>query len=853
MELPRDIGATARGRTVAAIAPVVDRALLRSARPAQVGDALAAVLADGIAKVRELVGEARTKRLVCMRALSTTRRQRCYGRTTSRNYAGCCCCEANGSTRAVVRSERERTASRGGVGHLAPAHARRLRGVPAPPPQGRLVHGERVRVPGRWRRARARMRAAPRRASCSRRPACCSRASAGAESDTLEPCRATCASASSTAANATDVLADRGPRVVDRRARAVVALDHAVGRAEALLGAVLRHRAAARPGAALRRSIETVDQAWVTPADAIARAGELALPPPQIRTFWELPGVRTDRRRDRRRRTRAPRSRIRSCRGSRRASPACPLLLPWDPDYSAARATGEAAPLTYHPTWATGPSRFVMEDRAWKHVNAPGSTPAASSSGGRARMPVLRGRDALLARAEPRDGRRACARCTASGSRSSRPTCRGASTSRRAAATTGRARATARVHDEAARERASHVVLRPGPHVNAELTSFGMPDCVLAEPDVSGAHAHAARRRGCRRHRARCRSRRTRATRFTRRSRAWYAAVADVGGGSQPDGRSSRSASTTRRRCSFASARTITTTTPTRSRGGASAPAATAARAGSRATPRACVVVGAVQGRTTSRARSARFASDARRRRPRRHRALPQPPARRPGLYDLPPIQAAIGGPVGIDAYTPRARFRRAAPARPRARRATRRRSRSASRSASASSRGSRRSIEADDPTARARPPADAARRRRRAASTCSWPSSAIATTARAIDAHGKVEGHAKWIAAADRHARRGRLAVAAAHRRDRARRLRAPTHGVGMATCAIDPMTPVVARGARPRARRTGRARHRRRRDRRTVAGRPRSRARSSSPRCPYAIVDEATPEDELAQPTAP
>jgi len=30
---------------------------------------------------------------------------------------------------------------------------------------------------------------------------------------------------------------------------------------------------------------ETVDQAWVTPADALTRAAELALPPPQLRTF----------------------------------------------------------------------------------------------------------------------------------------------------------------------------------------------------------------------------------------------------------------------------------------------------------------------------------------------------------------------------------------------------------------------------------------------------------------------------------------------------------------------------------------------------------------------------------------
>ena len=34
--------------------------------------------------------------------------------------------------------------------------------------------------------------------------------------------------------------------------------------------------------------IETVDQAWVTPDDALARSAELALPPPQVRTMIEL-------------------------------------------------------------------------------------------------------------------------------------------------------------------------------------------------------------------------------------------------------------------------------------------------------------------------------------------------------------------------------------------------------------------------------------------------------------------------------------------------------------------------------------------------------------------------------------
>ncbi len=42
---------------------------------------------------------------------------------------------------------------------------------------------------------------------------------------------------------------------------------------------------------------------------------------------------------------------------------------------------------------------------------------------------------------------------------------------------------------EAARAAGLKVVLRPGPHVNAELTSFGMPDWVLAEPEVQARTA----------------------------------------------------------------------------------------------------------------------------------------------------------------------------------------------------------------------------------------------------------------------------------------------------------------------------------------------------------------------------
>src|SRR5690606_4707284 len=33
---------------------------------------------------------------------------------------------------------------------------------------------------------------------------------------------------------------------------------------------------------------ETVEQVWVTPSEGVVRAAELSLPPPQLRTLWEL-------------------------------------------------------------------------------------------------------------------------------------------------------------------------------------------------------------------------------------------------------------------------------------------------------------------------------------------------------------------------------------------------------------------------------------------------------------------------------------------------------------------------------------------------------------------------------------
>ncbi len=123
--------------------------------------------------------------------------------------------------------------------------------------------------------------------------------------------------------------------------------------------------------------VETVEQVWARPQDAIARAAELALPPPQLRTLWELAEHSTIEQVLAAGRARSGElhpilPRVRSLRAD---DPRPCLLLPWDPEYL--EGTGESAPLSATPSWARGPSRFVLEDRTWKHVDAPGSTTAA--------------------------------------------------------------------------------------------------------------------------------------------------------------------------------------------------------------------------------------------------------------------------------------------------------------------------------------------------------------------------------------------------------------------------------------------------------------------------------------------
>jgi hypothetical protein len=110
---------------------------------------------------------------------------------------------------------------------------------------------------------------------------------------------------------------------------------------------------------------------WLAPEDAAARSAELALPPPQLRTLWELARCRSIEDVLAAGHTRAKEPHPILPRLAPGSAPC--LLLPWDPDYTIT-GTGDAAPFAYRPRWATGPSRFVMEDRAWKHVAAPGST-----------------------------------------------------------------------------------------------------------------------------------------------------------------------------------------------------------------------------------------------------------------------------------------------------------------------------------------------------------------------------------------------------------------------------------------------------------------------------------------------
>jgi 8-oxo-dGTP pyrophosphatase MutT (NUDIX family) len=125
--------------------------------------------------------------------------------------------------------------------------------------------------------------------------------------------------------------------------------------------------------------VETVEQAWVSPEAALDRAGELRLPPPQVRTMLEL-GAAARRGVDAVLELAAERARFAFPILPRFAPlPATPhgfgLLLPWDPEYRSA-GTGEELLLPEAHPLAWGPSRFVLEESTWTHISAPSSQPA---------------------------------------------------------------------------------------------------------------------------------------------------------------------------------------------------------------------------------------------------------------------------------------------------------------------------------------------------------------------------------------------------------------------------------------------------------------------------------------------
>ena len=105
---------------------------------------------------------------------------------------------------------------------------------------------------------------------------------------------------------------------------------------------------------------EQVEHAWMRPVDAQAHGD---FEPPFVRTCWELAREATIAEVFAAARTRAEEALAIAPRRDNTA-----WLLPWDPEYG--------APLEFQPKWAIGPSRFVLEDRTWKHIAAPGSTRA---------------------------------------------------------------------------------------------------------------------------------------------------------------------------------------------------------------------------------------------------------------------------------------------------------------------------------------------------------------------------------------------------------------------------------------------------------------------------------------------
>jgi 8-oxo-dGTP pyrophosphatase MutT (NUDIX family) len=116
---------------------------------------------------------------------------------------------------------------------------------------------------------------------------------------------------------------------------------------------------------------ETVEELWITPAEALARqaAGTLKLPPPQLRTFVELAehgSFAALRRASEARRAHAHPVMPRFAQLGETVA----LLLPWDPEYQE-RGVGEGTPMPPGHFLATGDSRFLLEGMTWRLASAP--------------------------------------------------------------------------------------------------------------------------------------------------------------------------------------------------------------------------------------------------------------------------------------------------------------------------------------------------------------------------------------------------------------------------------------------------------------------------------------------------
>lgn len=124
---------------------------------------------------------------------------------------------------------------------------------------------------------------------------------------------------------------------------------------------------------------ETVDEVWVTPAEALERSKELKLPPPQVRTFIDLQSA-----------CEAGLDAVfaECARRAEHPHPIMPrlctnegegfcLLLPWDPDYET-RGSGDLRTMPADHPLAVGASRFILEDMTWKNVGAPAAGSASA-------------------------------------------------------------------------------------------------------------------------------------------------------------------------------------------------------------------------------------------------------------------------------------------------------------------------------------------------------------------------------------------------------------------------------------------------------------------------------------------